>query len=246
VINPIIKHFPALSLNLGNENLNLRGEGITQKPLTKRNLNHANGHPERMLRLDVIVPFPVVLASGSPRRRQLLAELIPDFEILVADADEEPILGEDPWQLATRLAELKAKLVHTLRPQSLVIGGDTVVTYDDEGWKLLAKPDDPDHACRMLRALSGRDHKVITGVCVAWPNGVRTFSDTSTVTFRKLNEEEIRAYVAGGEPMDKAGAYAIQGGAAPFVERFEGSLSNIIGLPLEALTENLRGLTPKT
>lgn len=184
--------------------------------------------------------FPVILASGSPRRQVLLAEIFPNFEVLVADVDESPIEGESPWELAERLAEKKAQAVSLLRPDALVVGGDTVVTYEEDGWQLLAKPTDEEDASRMLRTLSGRNHKVVTGLSLVWPGGIWTASDTSTVSFRELTDEEIQAYVATGEPMDKAGSYAIQGGAAPFVETVEGSISNIVGLPVELLRSRLQ------
>jgi len=191
----------------------------------------------------VPLSLPVVLASGSPRRRELLSKVCPKFEVVVADVDESPIAGESPWELAERLAEKKARAVVELRPGALVIGGDTVVAYQEGDWQMLAKPIDEASACQMLRCLSGRSHKVITGFSLAWSHGTITQSDTSTVTFRDLTIDEIRAYVATGEPMDKAGSYAIQGGAAPFVVSVEGSISNIVGLPLEALTEALRAVT---
>jgi len=172
----------------------------------------------------------------------LLAQVFSEFEVLVADVDESPIEGESPWELAERLAEKKAKAVSLLRPEALIIGGDTVVTYEENGWRLLAKPVDEEDACQMLRTLSGRNHKVVTGLSLVWPGGVWTGSDTSTVCFRELTDEEIRAYVATGEPMDKAGSYAIQGGAAPFVETVDGSISNIVGLPVELLRDRLKDL----
>ena len=176
--------------------------------------------------------MPVVLAIGSPRRRELLARLIPEFEVLVADVDEEALTVPDPFETAERLAEAKARAVARLRPEALVIGGDTVVAL---GETQLAKPKDEADARRMLRALSGRRHVVATGVSLVSPQGVETFHDRTWVVFRDLTDDEIAAYVATGEPMDKAGAYAIQGGAAGFVASREGSESNVIGLPLELL-----------
>lgn len=184
--------------------------------------------------------FPVVLASASPRRQTLLSEVISDFEVHVADVDETPQSGELPWELAERLATTKAVAVAALRPHSLVIGGDTVVAYEErDGWRLLAKPADGTEAADMLQCLSGRSHFVITGVCLIWPGGRATSSERTTVTFRELDQEEIQAYVATGEPLDKAGAYAIQGGAASFVLRTEGSVSNVVGLPIERLRQML-------
>lgn len=176
--------------------------------------------------------LPVVLASGSPRRRELLKRLISDFEVVVADVDEEALTVTDPFETAERLAEAKAQAVAPLRPGALVIGADTVVALDGEQF---AKPRDAADARRMLRTLSGRTHVVATGVCLLQPKATMVFHDRTLVAFRELSEAEIADYVATGEPMDKAGAYAIQGGAAGFVARREGSESNVIGLPLEAL-----------
>lgn len=178
-------------------------------------------------------PRPVVLASGSPRRKELLARLIPDFEVLVSDVDEEALTVADPIETAQILAEAKARAVAVLCPEALVIGADTVVFLGKEQF---AKPRDAADARRMLRALSGRTHIVATGVCLVSPEGVQTFHDRTHVTFRDLTDEEIAAYVAGGEPMDKAGAYAIQGLGATFVLRREGSESNVVGLPMERLS----------
>lgn len=174
----------------------------------------------------------VVLASGSPRRRELLKRLIPEFEVLVSDVDEEALTVSNPFETAERLAEAKALAVAPERPGALILGADTVVTLDGTHF---AKPKDAADARRMLRALSGRTHVVATGVCLLEPKSTVVFHDRTEVTFRELTDEEIDAYVATSEPMDKAGAYAIQGGAAAFVTHREGSESNVIGLPLERL-----------
>lgn len=187
--------------------------------------------------------FPVVLASGSPRRQELLRGLVEEFTVDRADVDETPVPGETPWQTAERLAALKAAAVFERRPDSLVIGGDTVVALMERGeYALLAKPLDAEDATRMLRRLSGKDHLVITGVALQRPFSTDVFSVTTTVWFRELSDQEIADYVATGEPMDKAGAYAIQGGAKAFVERYEGSLTNVIGFPVEEIGERLRSL----
>lgn len=182
------------------------------------------------------MPRPVVLASGSPRRRELLKELIPEFEIIVSNVDEEALTGEDAWITAEQLAEAKARAVAALRPEALVIGADTVVSRHGD---LIGKPVDAADARRTLRYLSGQTHDVITGVSLVSPEGVTTFTDYTQVTFRLLSYEEIDAYIATGEPMDKAGSYAIQGGAAGFVTQRKGSESNVIGLPLEKLRDAL-------
>jgi septum formation protein len=195
------------------------------------------------------LPYPVVLASQSPRRRELLAQLIAEFEIAPVDLDEAGMACEDPWGTAESLAQAKAAAVAENRPGCIVIGGDTVVAVPERradgdpgvvaSYRQLAKPCDALDACDMLRRLSGVEHEVITGISFVTPHGTEVFSVTSGVVFRELTKSEIATYVASGEPMDKAGAYAIQGGAAAFVERVEGSLSNVIGLPLEELATRL-------
>lgn len=178
----------------------------------------------------------MVLASGSPRRRELLAALVPEFEVSVPSIDEDALTVDDPVQTAEDLASAKALAIAQLRQDALVIAADTVVAVREGGrWTQLAKPTDGDDAARMLGLLSGRSHLVVTGVCLRSPDGGAVFSEESTVVFRDLSEHEICEYVRSGEPMDKAGAYAIQGGASEFVEILGGSLTNVIGLPMEAL-----------
>ncbi len=191
------------------------------------------------------VPYSVVLASGSPRRKELLLTLFREFEVVVSNVDEEALTSYDPVQTAKDLALAKAKAVAELRPDSLVIGGDTVVALEsDRGVNQLSKPATPEQAVEMLERLSGKTHQVITGVALVWPTGDLCFSEVSNVDFRVLSRTEVEAYVATGEPMDKAGAYAIQGGAAGFVHNLDGSISNVVGLPLEALSSRLEGLWP--
>lgn len=186
---------------------------------------------------------PVVLASGSPRRRELLARLIPTFEVVVSEIDESLFVLPDPIKTAERLAYEKAGAVFAQRKDSLVIGGDTIVALQlEQGWKQLGKPEDPTEACEMLRQLSGKTHVVITGVALFWANQHEVFSESTQVTFRDLTDAEIQAYVATGEPMDKAGAYAIQGRASHFIEDVKGFLSNVIGLPVETLYRRLRNV----
>ncbi len=185
----------------------------------------------------------MVLASGSPRRKQLLGELLRDFEVVVSNVPEELVQGEKPRSTAERLARLKAESVGLLRPKALVIGADTVVAVpSNEGWVQLGKPEDELDAARMLRMLSGIRHSVVTGICLVSSEGTWCSSEETLVAFRQISELEIQTYVETGEPMDKAGAYAIQGEAASFVQAVEGSLSNVIGLPMEALSEYLRSL----
>jgi len=186
----------------------------------------------------------VVLASGSPRRRELLSTLDIAFEVEVPAIDEQARPGEMPASFALRMAFEKAGAV--LRDVSgsdpvCVIAADTIVVLDQ---KILGKPADAAHARSMLHALSGRYHEVITGLCVWVRRGgadrVGGEAVRTAVTFRSLLETEIHHYVASGEPMDKAGAYAIQGGAAGMVDRIDGSYSNVVGLPMETLMRLLR------
>lgn len=186
----------------------------------------------------------VILASASPRRQELLKEIIPDFEILVANVDEEALVDSDPVETAKKTARAKAEAVAKLRPDALIIAGDTVVDIDGEQ---LAKPQDEADAYRMLRRLSGRTHRVVTGMCLIMPShipGSQTmqFQVQTQVTFRELTDEEIWAYIATGEPMDKAGAYGAQGEAAKHIARIEGSLTNVIGLPVGALRDCLANI----
>ncbi|MDR3688740.1 MAG: Maf family protein [Fimbriimonas sp.] len=191
--------------------------------------------------------YPVVLASGSPRRQDLLRTLVESFEIVVSDVDEDALTVDDPFVTAESLASAKARTVAMIRPDSLVIGGDTVVALPISGgtYRQFAKPKSAQDACEMLGALSGKTHLVITGISLVWPGGQTTFSDRTNVTFRSMTANEIAAYVATGIPMDKAGGYAIQDGADRFVVRVDGSQSNVIGLPMEKLERTLKALTRK-
>lgn len=154
-----------------------------------------------------------------------------------SNAEEEWIPGEDPARAAERLARVKADEVFARRPHALVLAADTVVAIGD---RILGKPQDPAEAVAMLALLSGRSHRVITGVCLLGPRREEVFHASTEVIFRRLGPEEIRAYVDSGEPMDKAGAYAIQGGAAGFVREIHGSYTNVVGLPLAECIERLR------
>jgi septum formation protein len=184
---------------------------------------------------------PVILASGSPRRRELLANLIPDFEIVIPNVDEDALTVADPWQTAQKLAKEKALAVAESRPDALVIAGDTVVALPNgEIFEQLSKPADRADGERMLRALSGKTHKVITGVAIRWPGGFEAFTETSDVTFHTLTHAQISDYLDTGEYADKAGAYGIQGMAAVLVKEVRGSIDTVVGLPVERLAESLR------
>lgn len=187
----------------------------------------------------------LVLASASPRRRELLREARIEFEVIPAWVDESLRDGEEPLEYAYRLAREKASRVAERNPHRWVLGADTIVVLSTDvntGQRVLGKPETEAEAIEMLQALSGKRHEVTTACALAMtqaegssPARIESFHVTSEVWFRSLAEEEIRAYVRTGEPMDKAGAYAIQGGAANFVEKFHGSWSNIVGLPVEEL-----------
>jgi septum formation protein len=139
---------------------------------------------------------------------------------------------DDPIETAERLALAKAQSVAERHLECLVIGGDTVVAL---GSRQFAKPESPADGVAMLRALSGREHRVISAIALVWPGGEKVFFDVAKVTFRDLSDDEIEAYVATGEPMDKAGGYGIQGKAANFVARLEGDIETVIGLPIKKL-----------
>ena len=186
----------------------------------------------------------LVLASASPRRRELLTQAGFSFEVHPAHIPEEPLTGEDPIAYVTRLAREKAQTVFNelatadgprrkgrLNGRSclVVLGADTTVTLDN---CILGKPEDAADAARMLRLLSGRTHRVITGVALVTAESAEVAAEATAVRFLTLSDEEIAAYVATGEPMDKAGAYAIQGRAARWIPRIEGCYFNVVGLPL--------------
>ena len=193
--------------------------------------------------------YDIVLASASPRRRELLAQTGVDFRVHAVDADEtlDERLAADPVEAVKKLAERKAKAAveQLVTPDydgtMIVLGSDTMVVFRGE---IFGKPRDADDARRMLRALSGHGHDVHTAVslwAVHAPAGqdvglyYRTFVDTTYVYFRDLADDEIEAYIASGDPFDKAGAYGIQSGAGVFVDHIEGSLDTVIGFPVERL-----------
>jgi septum formation protein len=180
----------------------------------------------------------LILASSSPQRRALLAELGERFEVVAPDVDETPPAG--PLVAAVReLARRKAEAVARSRPAVTVVGADTVIERDGA---LLGKPVDADDARAMLRSLSGRGHLVHTGVAAVRAGISRDGAATTTVRFREITEAEIDAYVRSGEPFGKAGAYAIQGGAERFVEGVDGDLDNVVGLPMRLVTRLLAEL----
>ncbi len=192
----------------------------------------------------------IYLASLSPRRRDLLTQIGVKFEVLLlrtdarrkADVDETPLENEAPDDYVLRIAQAKAQAgLAALRfrrlPFSPVLAADTTVTLDG---RILGKPADRDEAVRMLRQLSGRQHRVLTAVAIAFDDRVEVRLSETAVTFVPLSEERIRRYVFTSEPHDKAGAYGIQGQAVAFVQRIEGSYSGVVGLPLAETAELLQ------
>ncbi|MGA8212033.1 MAG: Maf family protein [Candidatus Sulfotelmatobacter sp.] len=190
----------------------------------------------------------LILASASPRRQELLRNAGIRFTAQPANINEIPLASEAPRDCAERLAREKALAVFHSRQQDYVLGADTIVVVGDT---ILGKPCDADDAARMLRMLSGRTHAVITGVCLVNPvvsgqwsvaskADATTASETTHVTFCELSDDEIRDYVASGEPMDKAGAYAIQGIASRWIRRIEGDYCNVVGLPVALVYAMLR------
>ena len=180
----------------------------------------------------------LVLASASPRRRQLLSGAGFSLSVWPADIDETPKTAEKPGEFACRMAVEKCHAVARQGVGSWTVAGDTVVAL---GERVVGKPADPSEAVEMLRALSGKTHQVISGWCVNGPNGLsRSGINVAQVRFRSLTNDEIDAYVATGEPMDKAGAYGIQGQGGTLVSSYEGDFSSIIGLPLADVIELFR------
>jgi septum formation protein len=176
----------------------------------------------------------LVLASRSPRRAELLAAAGFQFTVRVADVDETPHDGEAPRAYVLRVAEEKARAVQADRDE-IVLAADTTVVL---GREFMGKPADAADAARMLRALAGKRHEVITAICIKRSDGVQTDLSSTAVWFASLSDKEIADYVASGEPMDKAGAYGIQGLASKFIDRIDGSYTNVVGLPV-ALTYRL-------
>jgi septum formation protein len=190
----------------------------------------------------------LVLASASPRRRELLTQAGFSFEVHPAHIPEDPYPNEDPLAYVLRLAREKALAVYNeLAPDRIpsatltVLGADTTVTLDNQ---ILGKPEDAADAARILRLLSGRTHRVITGVAVVTASRTEVAAESTAVQFLALSDEEIAAYVATGEPMDKAGAYAIQGRAARWIPRIEGCYFNVVGLPIALVASLLESRQP--
>jgi septum formation protein len=183
----------------------------------------------------------LILASASPRRKELLSLFGIPFEIRVADIDETMDPAKAPFEEVARVSRCKAMAV-SAQSQDVVIAADTIVVCEG---KVLGKPKSAEEAAQMLNLLSGRDHQVMTGCTVLRGDSRETFTDVTDLHFRHLSEKEIARYIASGEPMDKAGAYGIQGGAALFCEKMNGDYYNVMGLPVCRLWQTLRRVAPE-
>ena len=183
----------------------------------------------------------LILASASPRRKELLSLFGIPFVVRAADIDETMDPQKAPFDEAARVSRCKA-LALPRQPGDVVVAADTIVVCQG---KVLGKPHSHQQAVEMLKLLSGRDHQVMTGCTVSADGGSETFTEVTDLHFRALTDEEIEAYVATGESMDKAGAYGIQGGAALFCPRMEGDYYNVMGLPVCRLGQTLRHLAPE-
>ena len=185
---------------------------------------------------------PLILASGSPRRRELLAQAGVEFSVIVPGCDETPVPGESAREMVERLALMKASAIAELHRDVYVLGADTTVYI---GGVSLGKPESTEEACQMLETIQGKTHEVWGGIAVVHlTKGIReSWSHMTRVTMAPMDRETIREYVASGEPMDKAGSYAIQGIGLRFVESIEGSYSNVVGLNLTTVMDKFRELS---
>ncbi len=185
---------------------------------------------------------PLVLASRSPRRIELLRAIHLSFEVVPSAVEEHIIPGLSHEALAIETARQKAEDVARRFPNRIILGADTIVCLDDT---ILGKPADADDARRMLRALRGREHRVITGLCIIAPRKPTwAAAEITRVRMTRFSDEALERYVASGEPMDKAGAYGIQGGAADFIAAIVGDYFNVVGLPLDLLIKGLSRFMP--
>ena len=178
----------------------------------------------------------IILASGSPRRRELLKLICDDFDVITADVDETVSCGMNVYDVPQYLAELKCGAVAKEHKDCMVIGADTVVICGNE---IFGKPRDDKDAENMLKRLSGASHDVVTGCCIMMNGKTVKFSEKTQVFFRDLTDDEIKKYVESGEPSDKAGAYGIQGKGALLVEKIYGDFFNVVGLPISKLNEKI-------
>ena len=183
----------------------------------------------------------LILASGSPRRKELMGLFRIPFTIQVADINEAMDENKSPYDEVARVSRLKAEATPR-KEDDVVVAADTIVVCDG---KVLGKPTDEEDAFRMLKLLSGKGHQVMTGLTILKGNIATVCTEVTEVHFRVLTDREIRAYIATGEPMDKAGAYGVQGGAALFVEKLVGDYYNVMGLPVCRLGQILKAVTPE-
>lgn len=182
----------------------------------------------------------IILASGSPRRRELMHYITDDFEVCTSNADETIPKTIDPYKAAEHLSVQKALAVAAEHSGDIVIGCDTVVIQNK---KIMGKPKDNDDARSMLHLLSDRVHDVITGCAIIYKEKIHSFSEKTSVHFYKLSDKEIDSYINTGEPLDKAGSYGIQGKGALFIKGIEGDYYNVVGLPIAALSRKLNEIT---
>ena len=180
----------------------------------------------------------LILASSSPRRAELLKAAGIPFQVVRVDVDESILKLEPPGEHVRRLAREKASAAFATHPDAVVLGADTIVLV---GGEILGKPRDAKDAIRMLRQLSGREHEVLTGVAILAKRGIAVEVARTRVWVNPLQDAEIHDYVATGEPLDKAGAYAIQGLGSKFIDRIQGSYSNVVGLPVALVYRLLKG-----
>ena len=181
--------------------------------------------------------MPIVLASASPRRQELLKNAGIEFVVRAANIEEVQRAGESPAAFAERMARDKARAVRKSAQDSVILAADTVVVVGDQ---VLGKPSDPEDAASMLRLLADRRHFVITGVCLMGTDFEDVRSEKTAVHFTPLTDAEIHDYISTGEPMDKAGAYAIQGRASRWISKIEGDFFNVVGLPVDLVWRMLR------
>lgn len=192
----------------------------------------------KKVNLSDMAQTPIILASSSPRRKELLSQAGVSFSIVVSGCDETPVPGESPREMVERLAIVKAAVVADHNTNAFVIGADTTVCINGE---VLGKPESVEQACEMLAKIQGRTHEVLGGIAILnrARNLERVWSHSTKVTMAPMSAEVIARYVRSGEPMDKAGSYAIQGLGLQFVESVEGSYSNVVGLNISALMAEL-------
>jgi septum formation protein len=179
----------------------------------------------------------IILASQSPRRQELLKRIVKNFRVIPSDADETLPEGITPINAVELLAQKKAEAVAKKNPQSIVIGSDTIVVYNNE---ILGKPKDKEDCLRMINALSGNTHQVYTGVAIITPDETKVFYEETDVVFDKMDKEEIEWYANLKEPYDKAGGYGIQGMASLFIAGIKGDYSNVMGLPVNKIYKYIK------